>query len=363
MSQPFDIDKSILPHLVEVQPYEPAEPIEAMAERAGIPAEQVIRLNANENPFGASPKVAEALARLPAHIYPDSLQRRIREKIGEYTGFDPSHIIAGAGSDELIDQLFRLFVSSGDTVIDCDPTFGMYSFWARIAGAEIRSVPRDAAFDVDVPAVLDAIDSNTKMVLLSSPNNPTGNVDSLDQVRPLLDTGLLVVMDEAYYEFCGVTASGLVREYKNLVVLRTFSKWAGLAGLRVGYGIMSPRLVDHIIDIKSPYNVNSAAEAAALASLDDAEALLDRVKAIVEERERLFSILNGIRGVAPLPSGGNFILCQFGPGRAGTIFDGMAKRGIFLRKFSHERLRDYFRITVGTPEQNDTVVAALGEVV
>ena len=358
-----DIERSILPHLVEVESYEPAEPIEAMAERAGMPAEQVIRLNANENPFGASPKVAEALAELPAHIYPDSLQRRIREKIGEYAGFDPSHVIAGAGSDELIDLLFRLFVSPGDKVIDCDPTFGMYSFCARIAGAEIRSVPRDAAFDVDGAAVLDAIDSNTKMVLLSSPNNPTGNVDSLDQVRSLLNTGLLVVMDEAYYEFCGETAVGLVGEYDNLVVLRTFSKWAGLAGLRVGYGIMSPWLVDHIIDIKSPYNVNSAAEVAALASLKDKTALLERVSSLVHERERLFSLLDGLDGVRPLPSGGNFILCQFGPGRAGTIFDGMAKRGIFLRKFSHERLRDYFRITVGTPEQNDTVVAALGEVV
>ena len=348
---------------MDIQSYEPAEPLESMAERAGIPVEQVVRLNANENPYGASPKVAEALARLSTHIYPDPLQRRLREKIGEYVGADPSRVIAGAGSDELIDLLFRLVVSSGDTVIDSDPTFGMYGFCARIAGAEIRSVPRDASFDIDTSAVVDAIDSRTKMILLNSPNNPTGNLATEDQTRALLDTGLMVVVDEAYFEFCGETAAGLVTEYENLVVLRTFSKWAGLAGLRVGYGIMSSELVDHIIDIKSPFNVNSAGEAAVLASLEDTDGLLGNVRLIVEERGRMFTLLEGMAGVTPLPSGGNYILCGFGPGRADAIFEGMAKHGIFLRKFGHPRLSDYFRITVGTPEQNGAVLKALAEVV
>ena len=357
------LDRYILPHLLNITTYEPAEPLEAMAKRAGIPVGQVVRLNANENPYGASPKVAEALAKLQTHIYPDPLQRKIREKIGEYAGADPSRVIAGAGSDELIDLLFRLFVSQGDNVIDSDPTFGMYGFCARIAGAEIRSVPRDPSFDIKASAVADAVDSRTKMVLLNSPNNPTGNLATADQVQDLLNTGLMVVVDEAYYEFCGETAAGMVTEHENLVVLRTFSKWAGLAGLRVGYGIMSPALVDHIIDIKSPFNVNSAGEAAVLASLEDTAALLANVRLIVDERERMFSLFEGMGGVTPLPSGGNYILCGFASGRADEIFEGMARRGIFLRKFSHPRLRDYFRITVGTPEQNDAVLGVLAEVV
>ena len=358
----IDIDRLLLPHLLDIKSFEAAVPLEEMARRAGIRPEHVIRLNANENPFGASPKVAEALARLPTHIYPDPLQTELRGRIGEYVGMDPSYVIGGAGADELIDLLFRLFVSTSDAVVECDPTFGMYNFCAGIAGARMVSAPLDADFHIDPDAVSDAIDAATKMVIITSPNNPTGNLASREQVINLLEMGLLVVVDEAYYEFCGETAADLVPEHPNLVVLRTFSKWAGLAGLRVGYGLMSPGLVSHIIDIKSPYNVNSAAEAAALASLDDADALMDNVRVVVRERERLFALLEGIEGVSPLPSGGNFLLCRFEPGRVEAVFDGMAWRGIFLRKFSHPRLIDFFRITVGTQGQNDAVVSALAEV-
>lgn len=356
-----DIDRFVLPRLLGIKPYEAAEPLVAMAEKAGVPADRIIRLNANENPYGASPKVAEALASLPTHIYPDPLQRNIRGEVGKYTGIDPAYIVCGAGSDELIDLLFRLVVSPGTMVIQCDPTFGMYSFYSGIAGAEIRSVPRDAAFEVDVPAVKNAIDPATKMVFLNSPNNPTGNPLTTEQLGALMETGPIVVVDEAYYEFCGETVAGLVLEHENLVVLRTFSKWAGIAGLRVGYGIMSPRLVKRIIDIKPPFNINAAGEAALLASLEDADALLGNVKLIVDERERIFSLLEELPGVKPWPSGGNYILCEFGPGRATLMYEGLIKRGIFVRKFSHERLADFFRITVGTPEQTDAVIAAMSD--
>ena len=356
------VNRYVLPHLANIATYEPAEPLESMANRAGIPIKQIVRLNANENPYGPSPKVSEALSNLDPHIYPDPLQVVLRDKIGKYASVDPSMVVAGAGSDELIDLIFRLGISQGDTVIDSDPTFGMYGFCARIAGAKIRAVPRDSNFDLDATGVIDAIDSSTKMILLNLPNNPTGNIATLEQIKFLLDTGLLVVVDEAYYEFCGATAIELLSEYDNLVVLRTFSKWAGLAGLRVGYGVMSKSLVDHIIDIKSPYNVNSAAETAVLASLDDTEYLLEKVKIIIDERERMFELLNGMRSLTPLPSGGNYILCQVRSGRSDLIFEDMARRGIFLRKFGHPRLVDCFRITVGKPEQNDAVLLAIGEI-
>ena len=359
-----DIESLIRPHLADIETYDPVEPPESLAVKAGIPEDQVIKLNGNENPYGASPKVSKALAALPLHIYPDPFQRRIREALARYLELDSDQIIVGAGGDELIDLLFRLFISPGDAIIDSEPTFGMYGFYARVAGAEVRSVPRDQAFDIDVPGVVAvAGSSRAKLLFVASPNNPTGNVASEEQVKALLDTGLIVVVDEAYYEFSGNTMAGLVQEHENLVVLRTLSKWAGLAGVRAGYGIMSPKLVSHLIDIKSPYNVSTAAEAALLASLQDVETLLENVSAIIDERERMFSMLDGIAGVKPRPSGGNFILCGFEPGRALAVFEGLAGRGIFVRNFRSPRLRDYFRISVGTREQTDRVVGAIAELV
>ena len=355
------VHKLVRSHLSDTTTFASVDPPEVLARRAGVPEDRIIRLNANENPYGASPKVSEALATLPTHLYPDPLQRKIRGALSKYTGVDPANIVCGAGSDELIDLLFRLFVSPGAGIIECDPTFGMYSFCARIAGARIISVPRDQTFAIDLPAIRNAIDADTRMIFLDSPNNPTGNSITQDQVRALLDTGLMVVVDEAYHEFCGETAAKLVAEYENLVVLRTFSKWAGIAGLRVGYGIMSSSLVQHIIDIKSPYNVNSAGEAALLASLEDADSLLHKVRLIVDERERMFSLLKGFKGVQPWPSGGNYLLCEFEPGRAPAIHDALAKRGIFVRNFSHVRLRDFFRISVGTPEHTDSLILTLAE--
>ena len=192
---------------------------------------------------------------------------------------------------------------------------------------------------------------------------PAGNIVSEAQIRSVLETGLVVIVDEAYYEFCGETVAGLVAEYENLVVLRTFSKWAGIAGLRVGYGLMSAGLVQHIIDIKSPYNVNAGAEAAALASLEDADTLLQNVAKIAAERDRLYTLLEAMDGVRPYPSSGNYVLCEFAPGRAGEIFEGLAQCGIFVRSFSHPRLRDHLRISAGTAEQTDAVIAALSDLV
>lgn len=358
-----DIDKLIRPHLADVQTYDPVDPPELLAQQAGIPPEQIVKLNGNENPYGSSPKAARAVADTPLHIYPDPLQRSIREALAGYTGAGPERIIAGAGSDELIDLLFRLFVSPGDKVLDCDPTFGMYGFCARVAGAHVESVPRDELFEIDVDAVKRALGPTTRIIFLASPNNPTGNLAAESQVRELLDTGLIVVVDEAYYEFCNHTVADMVGDYENLVVLRTLSKWAGLAGLRVGYGIMNPSLVQHIIDIKSPYNINVAAEAALLASIEDAPALLENVGLIVEERERMTRLLYEMPGVTPWPSAGNYILCQFAPGRAGQVYQGLAKRGIFVRDFRSERLKDCFRVAVGLPRETDAFIGALRDLV
>ena len=206
----IDLKGFIRPHLREIETFSPADPPELQAKKAGIAEEEIVRLNANENPYGFSPKVAEAVASVPYNIYPDPFQRKVRAALSEFTGVPAERIIAGAGSDEIIDLIFRLVIEPGDKIIDSEPTFGMYSFDARVNGAETVMVQRDENFDVDVKAVKDAIDERAKIIFLCSPNNPTGNVATLEQIEGLVETGLLVVIDEAYWEFSGSTAASMV---------------------------------------------------------------------------------------------------------------------------------------------------------
>ncbi len=357
------VGQLVRPHLASVETYQPVDPPELLAERAGISPGSIVKLNGNENPYGPSPRAIEAVSKTPLHIYPDPFQRKLRESLADYTGFGPERIVAGAGSDELIDLLFKLLIEPGDVILDCEPTFAMYAFCARIAGGELRLVQRDELFEVDLDAVTESITENTKLIFLSSPNNPTGNLVSESQVRALLDTGLVVVIDEAYYEFSGQTVAGLLNEYDNLVVLRTMSKWAGLAGLRIGYGVMDTVLIDHIIDIKSPYNVNIAAESAALASLEDRDYLLCNVRQIVEDRESMYAALTEIDGIAPWPSQGNYILCRMNtPERAANMVDALESRGIFVRRFGSDRLADCFRVAIGTASENERFLDAVREI-
>ena len=285
----------------------------------------------------------------------------MRQALSGYVGVEPERIIAGNGSDELIDMLFRMFIGPGDNIINLTPTFGMYSLGSEICGGEAVSVPRDSNFEIDLESVKLAITPRTKAIVVCSPNNPTGNMPSESEVRALLDTGILVIVDEAYYEFCGQTVMPLLDEYPNLVVLRTFSKWAGLAGLRIGLGAMHPDLARTMMSVKPPYNVNLAAETALIASLEDMPALLERVNAIVAERERMYGLLLNVPTVKPYPSKANFILCQLPEGSGQQVFEGLCNRGIFLRHWNNPRLKDCVRTSVGLPEENDAVAAALSE--
>ena len=352
----------MLPHIRNLEIYQGVESMDAMAERAGIPPEKIIRLNGNENPYGPSPRVAEALANFQNYNhYPDPDQRQLRKILSGYVKTPPENIVAGNGSDELIDLLLRIFVGPGDNIIIPTPTFGMYAFNAGLCGGEAVDVPRDENFQIDINAVKLAITPRTKAIIIACPNNPTGNVATEAEIRALLDTGVLVIVDEAYYEFSGVTMVPLLDEYPNLVVLRTFSKWAGLAGLRIGLGAMQRDLARTLMGIKPPYNVNQAAEVALTASLEDVAGLLERVANIVTERDRMAQVLRGIPGVKPWPSQANFILCQLPEGRGKDVFDGLCNRGIFLRYWNSDRLKDSVRASVGLPFETDAVTQALAE--
>ena len=360
----MDITSLFRRDLRELNPYVAVDSPERLAEMAGIPPDRIIKLNGNENPYGPSAKVQEALGRHEGyHIYPDAQQKASRNALEEYAGVSSDHIIVGAGADELIDLLLRATLDAGDGVIDCPPTFGMYTFSTEVNGGRLVSVPRDEQHNVDPGALKNAVGPNTKAVFLASPNNPTGNLVSEDVVLELLEEDVLVVIDETYYEFSGHTIAHLISEHPNLVVLRSLSKWAGLAGLRLGYGIMDPRLQQLLMDIKQPYNISAAGEVALLASLGDLPYLKRNVQAIIEERDRLSARLSAIDGIRVWPSHGNFLLLDVPQGKATLIFQGLASRGIFVRYFNTPKLKDSLRISVGKPEHTDIIVESLEDIV
>jgi len=359
----MDIKKLIRPELVTMKSYAPVEPTEVLSQRAELPADKVIKLDGNENPYGCSPKVYQALATYSYyHNYPDPEQRELRRALEEYTGLGRQHIVCGMGSDELIDLILRLFLKPGDEVINCSPTFGMYPFSTDICGGKVVDVPRTEDFALDMAAIKKALTKKTKVIFVASPNNPTGNTTTEKEIIELVDTGKIVVVDEAYFEFNGVTVANLVPSYPNLIVLRTFSKWAGLAGLRIGYGFFPAEIADYLMKIKQPYNANAAAQAAVLASLADIEYLRANVAKIVRERERLFGKLKELGWLRPYPSQANFILCSLPKGEAKEIWQQLRKKGIFVRYFDTIGLKDCLRISVGRPEDTDALVKALKEV-
>lgn len=354
--------KLIRRHLIKATPYQAVQPPDVLAERLGIPGEQIIKLDANESPYSCSPRVMEALTKVDYRLYPDPQHCKLRAMLEEYTGMEREYIGVGSGSDELIELILRITLDPGDKVINFPPTFLPYAIHTNICGGEIVDIPREPDFRVNVEKAKSAIDKHTKIILLSNPNNPTGNTVPLQDIMDLLDTGIFVVVDEAYYEFSGETVARLVHSYPNLIVLRSFSKWAGLAGLRIGYGIFHPEVREIIYKAKPTYNVTSAAQVAAIESLRDLDNMKKRVEAITSERERFSRKLQQQGTLAPYPSRANFLLCQAMNGEAAKISESLEQEGIFIRYFGGSMLRNAVRITVGKPEHSDILIEALNKI-
>jgi histidinol-phosphate aminotransferase len=256
----------------------------------------------------------------------------------------------------------RLFLAPGDEILNCPPTFGMYAFDAAISGAKVISVPRLEDYSLDIDGIEEAVDTRRpKLIFVTSPNNPDGGWVTDEVLERLLALPALVVLDEAYVEFAGMERSRIrqVRSQDNLIVLRTFSKLAGLAGLRVGYGAFPAALMPHLWKIKQPYNVSVAASTAAIAALEDLAWLRDKVQRIVAERGRFAARLASIPYLRPHPSQSNFILCQVLGRDAQELKLALEQEGILIRYYRKPRLRDHVRFTVGKPEQTDAVIAAL----
>ncbi len=335
------------------------------AMRGYTPGEQragCLKLNTNESPWPPSPRVAEAVAhevdRLP--VYPDPLATPLLEAASRRYGVPPECIIAGNGSDDCLTMLFRAHLEPGDAVACPSPTYGLYGTLAEIQGAELRPVPYRSDWGLPDLAVVGA-----RLTLVVQPNNPSGTIAPSDVVRALAErTDGVVVVDEAYVDFAGDGASLLpyLAEHPNLVVLRSFSKSFGLAGVRLGLLFAHPSLVTEYRKVKDSYNVDRLALRAGVAALDDVAHHAEMVRRVTSERARLGRMLTDRYGWSFPEPRANFLLCRVGPS-AEHVYRALADRDILVRFWPKPELREHLRITVGRPADSDRLVAALDVII
>jgi len=348
------------------QPYR-EDHFEVAAQREGVD-----RLMSNESPFAPSPRVLQAIveAAMRGNLYPTGATQ-LRTKLGERETLDGDHVILGAGSAELIDLVIRTFVAPGEEVLLSVPTFSMYEARTRTCGGLPVMVPMTEDSEFDVSAMIASVTERTKVVFVCTPNNPTGNRLQEAALRRILRLGLPTVIDEAYYELAESPESlaWLLAEFPNAIILRTFSKAYGLAGMRIGYALAHPAVIRLLSRVKMPWNISSITIAAASAALDDQAEQSARLQVLREGRAYLTRELSGIAGVHPMSSEGNFILVDLAhslgaKATAEAVSMAMLERGVFVRTLAvHHASRGLIRITVGTPAQNARCVAVLKDVI
>lgn len=361
-----DLGRLVRPDIAAMEAYAPILPFEVLSEQLGRSPEQIVKLDANENPYGPPSSAVQAIASGNwYHIYPDPQSRALRAALSEYLQLPAERLLAGMGADELIDLLLRALLTPGDVVINCPPSFGMYPFSTAVNGGVVIDVSRGADFALDVEGIERAVQDNVraKVLFLCSPNNPDGSMIRDDVLDHLLQLPLLVALDEAYIEFAMAEGEQSrmqwALERENLVVLRTFSKLAGLAGLRVGYGIFPEWLLPHMWKIKQPYNVNVAASLAALAALGEAEWMAAKVQLLVEERKRMIQLLGRYDFLRSYPSRSNFVLFQVQGRSAAQLKADLAGEGVLVRYFNKPGLDNCIRISAGRPQDTDRLLAAM----
>ncbi len=346
-------------------PYPPGKPIEELEREYGV--RNPIKLASNENPFGPSPRAQKAIQHVISnlHRYPDGSGYYLKSALAEKYQVTPGNIVLGNGSNELIDFLVRVFVREGDEVISSHPSFLVYQKMVQIAGGKNVVIPL-AGFTHDLSAISNAVNEKTRLIFLDNPNNPTGTVIPREEFESFLDSlpqGLLVVLDEAYGEYVKGNHTPRGQEYVNreerVVTLRTFSKAYGLAGLRVGFGLMDEAIAGLLERVRQPFNVNAVAQVAALAALDDVEHLDKTLENTWNEAVRMKKELEGM-GCEVLPSHTNFMLIRIKMDAA-EIYEKMLKKGVIIRAMNSYGLPDYIRITIGLPGENNRFLEALKE--
>jgi histidinol-phosphate aminotransferase len=348
--------------ILDIRPYQPGKPIEELERELGIPG--AVKLASNENPFPPSAAVREALRKALAdlHRYPDGSGYYLRQALAKKHGLSPEAILLGNGSNELIELLARTFVRPGEEVVIPHPSFVVYpSIVQAVGGTRVVVTLKDQR--IDLPKMRRAITALTKMVFVANPNNPTGTIVTADEVEAFLDKvpdHVIVVFDEAYYDFAAgpdfPDTLAHLRQGRRIAVLRTFSKMASLAGLRIGYAVADPDCVALVNRIRQPFNVNTLAQVAALAALGD-EAHVQRTVEAVREGVRSLSATLDALGVRHVPTRANFILAEFDD--ATGVYEQLLKLGVIVRPMASFGVERALRITVGTPEENARLVQAL----
>lgn len=349
--------------LIGLPSYKPGKPIEEVKKEFGL--EKVVKLASNENPFGASKKAAEAIANAASNtaLYPDGYAATLRSAVASFHSVDENQLIFGNGSDEVIQILCRAFLTPNSNTVTADPTFSQYKLNAVIEGAEVREVPSvDGVHDLD--AMAEAIDENTKIVWVCNPNNPSGTYvgeEAFQQFLKKVPEDVLVVSDEAYYEY--VTANdfpetlSLLKQYKNLIVLRTFSKAYGLAALRVGYGIGHPSVISLLDPVRPPFNNNTFSHVAAIASLEDQVFIEDCFEKNKQGIAQFTSFCENYN-LKYYPTQTNFILIDFNVS-GDVLFQYLLERGYIIRSGEALGFPTCIRVTVGNEEENNGIIELL----
>jgi histidinol-phosphate aminotransferase len=350
----------VKPHILDLKPYEPGKPMEELERELGI--SESIKLASNENPIGPSPAAVAAVREALEGVnrYPDGASFKLREKLSQRLGVDSSQLVFGCGGDEILELLAKCFVGPGDEVVYGWPSFAMYPIVVKGMGGTPVPVDLNSAFEYDLPAIAAAVSEKTKLVMLCNPNNPTGTsfgAEAFDAFVESLPASVVLFVDEAYFEFVRredfPDTLALLRRRPGTLALRTFSKIYGLAGMRIGYGVGDPELVDYLQRARHPFNVNRLAEVAALAALDDVEHARRTLEQNAEGIAYLTRELDAL-GVETWPTDANFLLA-----RTGAVYESLLREGVIVRPLHGFGLTDCVRISVGRAEENERFIKVL----
>jgi histidinol-phosphate aminotransferase len=319
------------------------------------------KMDSNENPYPPEIDMPEIAQGLVANRYPDSTMEDLRAKIADLNGVDPECVVVGNGCDEIIDLLIRMTLEPGEAILNCPPTFIMYQRFTEIFGGTVVAVPRDREYQIDVEGIRVACENNpgARLLFLCSPNNPTGTVTPPRLVEKLLDLPLWIIADETYYSFAGKTLAPLLAKSDRFGVVRSFSKGYGLAGLRVGYGLLPKDLARLIRLVRPPYSVNLLAQKAAEEVLDHLDRWEPRFASILSERERLRSALATVPALRVLPSEANFLFCESSRQFKEKLESVLQEEGISIRWLASPYSEAAFRVSVGTQEENGRFLRAV----
>ena len=353
-------------YVLDLVAYQPGKPIEETARELGLQVADIVKLASNENSIGPSPKAIEAMqkAAAGAHIYPDGASFNLRSKLAERFGVDFNQTVVGSGSSEIIELLCHACLHEGIELIAAKHSFSMYPIMCKLFGATYVEVENKADWSHDLMGMLKAITPKTRLIFITNPTNPVGTMvfqEEMDTFMEQVPEHVIVAFDEAYIDFADVKPDTLkyVKQGKNVILLRTFSKAYGLAGLRAGFGITTPAIADLLNKARTPFNMNLMAQAATVAALDDAEHLAASVQMVNEGKKQFYAAFEKW-GIEYIPSHGNFILVKTGRGR--EVFNSCLAKGVILRHMDGYGLPEHIRITVGNKRENARCLEVLGGV-